>query len=97
MSFAGEQLQVNEPHVYDCHVPAALASAVPSMVHLCGKGANDNATDTTSVAANRSVALTSLGGSQFISFAKGASFKNGRCILQGPVYTAGVTKGHMKG
>ncbi|XP_041963500.1 deoxyribonuclease-2-alpha isoform X1 [Alosa sapidissima] len=72
----GEQLQINQPHVYDCHVPPALASSVPSLVSLCGQGVNVSATDVSSTAANRSVTLTSLGGSQFISFAKGASFKN---------------------
>lgn len=75
--FAGEQLQINQPHVYDCHVPQALASSVPSMVHLCGGGVNVSDTDASSTAANRSVTLTSLGGSEFLSFAKGASFNNG--------------------
>lgn len=75
--FAGEQLQINQPHVYDCHVPPALASSVPSMVHLCGGGVNVSVAGTPSTPANRSVTLTSLGGSQFISFAKGASFNNG--------------------
>ncbi|KAL2084421.1 hypothetical protein ACEWY4_019939 [Coilia grayii] len=73
----GEQLQINQPHVYDCHVPPALASSVPSMVHLCGGGVNVSVAGTPSTPANRSVTLTSLGGSQFISFAKGASFNNG--------------------
>lgn len=75
--FAGEQLQINQPHVYDCHVPPELAASVPSMVHLCRGGVNVSATDASSTVANRSVTLTSLGGSEFISFAKGASFNNG--------------------
>lgn len=85
ITFAGEQLQINQPHVYDCHVPVDLASSVPSMVHLCrGRGGvNVNVSTATTAAAhsttatNRSVTLTSLGGSEFISFAKGRSFKNG--------------------
>ncbi|TDH11378.1 hypothetical protein EPR50_G00060350 [Perca flavescens] len=43
----GEQLQINQPNVFDCNVPESLA-----------------------------VTLTSKDGTDFISFAKGASFKN---------------------
>ncbi|XP_028851500.1 deoxyribonuclease-2-alpha-like [Denticeps clupeoides] len=76
----GEQLKINQPHVYDCHVPESLSSYVPSLVHLCKKNRRDrrNATliHTSPTAANRSVALTTLAGTDFISFAKGPSFSN---------------------
>ncbi|XP_030639042.1 deoxyribonuclease-2-alpha [Chanos chanos] len=74
----GEQLKINQPHIYDCHIPDSLASELPSMVQLCknsqSRGGNTSLLHTSSSTANRSVALLSLAGTQFISFAKGASF-----------------------
>ncbi|TSK20094.1 Deoxyribonuclease-2-alpha [Bagarius yarrelli] len=75
----GEQLKINQPHIYDCDIPESLASSVPSMVELCkhrhGRK-NSTAADTWFSSTNRSVALHSLAGNQFISFAKGAAFQN---------------------
>ncbi|KAL2092429.1 hypothetical protein ACEWY4_012227 [Coilia grayii] len=76
----GEQLQINQPHVFDCHIPDSLAPSVESLAQLCKHGREErgnvsllhDATKTT----NRSVALTSLGGTTFINFAKGESFAN---------------------
>ncbi|KAM8870783.1 deoxyribonuclease-2-alpha isoform 2-T3 [Spinachia spinachia] len=68
----GEQLQINEPNVYDCDVPGSLASAVPSLAALCGR--KGLILPPTKTASNRSVTLTSKDGTKFISFAKGASF-----------------------
>ncbi|XP_008322411.1 deoxyribonuclease-2-alpha [Cynoglossus semilaevis] len=65
----GEQLQINQPSVYDCDVPESLASLVPALAAVCEKKHVKAAT-------NRSVTLTSKGGTEFISFAKGAAFKN---------------------
>ncbi|KTF97969.1 hypothetical protein cypCar_00032026 [Cyprinus carpio] len=77
----GEQLKINQPHIYDCSIPASLAAAVPAMAQLCKHtlGRWDN---TSSSPSNRSISLLSLAGSEFISFAKGASFANGNttCI-----------------
>lgn len=73
----GEQLQINHPYVYDCDVPASLAALVPSLKPLCQKNRASNVTvKEDKRVSNRSVTLTSLGGTEFISFAKGASFKN---------------------
>ncbi|XP_046882449.1 deoxyribonuclease-2-alpha isoform X2 [Hypomesus transpacificus] len=73
----GEQLQINQPNVYDCDVPASLASLVPSIAAVCKKNQMTNSIfPYTRPAANRSMSLTSLGGTKFISFAKGASFNN---------------------
>lgn len=71
----GEQLKINQPHIYDCSIPASLAAAVPAMAQLCKHtlGRWDN---TSSSPSNRSISLLSLAGSEFISFAKGASFAN---------------------
>ncbi|XP_076126216.1 deoxyribonuclease-2-alpha-like [Alosa pseudoharengus] len=76
----GEQLQINQPHIFDCHIPDSLASSVQSMVQLCkdSQGERGNVSllhDVTKIS-NRSVSLTSLGGTTFIDFAKGASFAN---------------------
>lgn len=65
----GEQLQINQPNVYDCDVPESLASLVPALAALCKK-------EHVKPASNRSATLTSKGGTDFISFAKGASFHN---------------------
>ncbi|XP_053288691.1 deoxyribonuclease-2-alpha [Pleuronectes platessa] len=65
----GEQLQINQPLVYDCDVPESFASLVPSLASLCGK-------KHAKPVSNRSVTLTSKGGDNFLSFAKGASFNN---------------------
>ncbi|XP_034465977.1 deoxyribonuclease-2-alpha isoform X2 [Hippoglossus hippoglossus] len=73
----GEQLQINQPHVYDCDVPESLASLVPSLAALCGKKhLSGHIFPHVKPVSNRSVALTSKGGANFISFAKGASFNN---------------------
>ncbi|XP_028835881.1 deoxyribonuclease-2-alpha isoform X2 [Denticeps clupeoides] len=76
----GDQLQINQPRVYDCHIPASLASSVPSLQELCRQNQRENASVSTHhshiSSANRSIALTSLAGTQFISFAKGADFQN---------------------
>ncbi|XP_028984101.1 deoxyribonuclease-2-alpha [Betta splendens] len=70
----GEQLQINQPYVYDCDVPESLASVVPALAEVCEKkhlhGPHVKAV------ANRSVTLTSKDGTDFISFAKGAAFDN---------------------
>lgn len=65
----GEQLQINQPTVYDCDVPASFVSLVPALAAVCGKSSPS--------VSNRSVTLTSAGGTDFISFAKGASFNDG--------------------
>ncbi|CAF91497.1 unnamed protein product, partial [Tetraodon nigroviridis] len=73
----GEQLQINQPSVYDCDVPQSLASLVPALAAVCGgKATYGRASPQIQRVANRSVTLTSAGGTNFISFAKGASFKN---------------------
>ncbi|KAF5898314.1 deoxyribonuclease-2-alpha-like, partial [Clarias magur] len=75
----GEQLKINQPHVYDCDVPASLASSVPTMVELCKHRhlqENSSLADASFSTPNRSVSLLSLAGNEFISFAKGASFDN---------------------
>ncbi|XP_023657267.2 deoxyribonuclease-2-alpha isoform X1 [Paramormyrops kingsleyae] len=75
----GQQLAINEPLIYDCNVPSSLASVLPSMVELCSRSqsAKGNATITLSqISSNRSVSLTSLAGTEFISFAKSASFEH---------------------
>ncbi|KAM8825841.1 deoxyribonuclease-2-alpha [Synchiropus picturatus] len=74
----GEQLKINQVAVYDCDVPPSLATLVPSLAALCKKKrAMSNATVAEDKqVSNRSVTLTSQGGTQFISFAKGATFKN---------------------
>uniref|UniRef100_A0A3B4A7W9 Deoxyribonuclease-2-alpha n=1 Tax=Periophthalmus magnuspinnatus TaxID=409849 RepID=A0A3B4A7W9_9GOBI len=64
----GEQLHINQPHVYDCHVPEALASLVPSLSTLSPPPLTP--------VSNRSVVLNSSEGTAFISFAKGAAFNN---------------------
>ncbi|CAG6013708.1 unnamed protein product [Menidia menidia] len=65
----GEQLQINQPKVYDCAVPGSLASRVPALAAVCEKRS-------LRPASNRSAALTSKGGASFISFAKGAAFND---------------------
>ncbi|XP_060756417.1 deoxyribonuclease-2-alpha [Neoarius graeffei] len=75
----GEQLTINQPHVYDCDIPKSLASSVPSMVKLCKHQhgwKNSSVTDGSFSSRNRSVSLLSLAGTEFISFAKGAAFGN---------------------
>ncbi|XP_019719323.1 deoxyribonuclease-2-alpha isoform X3 [Hippocampus comes] len=66
----GEQLQINQPNVYDCDVPQSFATAAPALAGVCKKGS------TRVPATNRSVTLTSKGGSAFVSFAKGAAFND---------------------
>ncbi|KAJ8290135.1 hypothetical protein GJAV_G00009110 [Gymnothorax javanicus] len=77
----GEQLQINEPLVYDCNVPDSLASVLPSMAEICQKAkvVESNASLSHFVhfpahSSNRSISLTSLAGTNFISFAKSGSF-----------------------
>ncbi|KAJ8398374.1 hypothetical protein AAFF_G00426290 [Aldrovandia affinis] len=79
----GEQLLINEPQVYDCNVPPSLASVLPSMAKVCKRGTDEGRNVSLSHSAhfsphlsNRSVSLTSLAGTNFISFAKSASFSN---------------------
>lgn len=77
----GEQLQINQPNVYDCGVPASLASLVPALADVCNNSQGQMAYSNLphpQPASNRSVSLTSLGGTEFISFAKGRSFNNGK-------------------
>lgn len=82
LSYSGEQLQINQPHIFDCHIPASLSSSVQSMVQLCKQsqqeGGNVSLLQDASKITNRSIALTSLGGTKFINFAKGASFADGK-------------------
>lgn len=77
----GEQLQINQPDVYDCDVPEALASLVPSLADVCEKKHAGHHLADVKTAANRSVTLTSQDGTNFISFAKGAAFDNGTIWL----------------
>lgn len=78
---AGEQLQINQPKVYNCDVPESLAPRVPSLVALCGKTRlASHAFPTIKTLANRSVTLMSGGGTKFISFAKGRSFHDGMTL-----------------
>lgn len=76
----GEQLQINQPHIFDCHIPKSLAATVPSLVQLCrasqGGGVNVSLQHDATKIVNRSVELTSQGGTKFINFAKGALFAN---------------------
>ncbi|XP_041650302.1 deoxyribonuclease-2-alpha [Cheilinus undulatus] len=71
----GEQLQINQPNVYDCDIPESLASLVPVLAAVCKKKPlTGHITPHIRPVANRSVTLTSKDGTDFISFAKGASF-----------------------
>uniref|UniRef100_UPI003AADF338 deoxyribonuclease-2-alpha n=1 Tax=Centroberyx gerrardi TaxID=166262 RepID=UPI003AADF338 len=73
----GEQLQINQPDVYDCDVPQSLASMVPALAAVCKKNRPANHIfPHVKPVSNRSVTLTSKQGTNFISFAKGASFDN---------------------
>lgn len=73
----GEQLQINQPHVYDCDVPESLASLVPALAAVCKKQhLSGQISPHIKPVSNRSVTLTSKEGTNFISFAKGASFDN---------------------
>lgn len=84
MCSTGEQLKINHPHVYDCDIPESLASSVPTMVELCKNPhgrKHSTITDGSSSTTNRSVSLLSLAGTEFISFAKGASFDAGEMMI----------------
>ncbi|XP_066579997.1 deoxyribonuclease-2-alpha [Amia ocellicauda] len=71
----GEQLQLNQPLVYDCSVPPALASVLPALNQLCRKDrAPPPPPRSLAERDNRSASLLSLGGASFTSFAKSASF-----------------------
>lgn len=73
----GEQLQINQPNVYDCDVPESLASLVPALAAVCKrKHQSGHIFPHIKTVSNRSVTLTSKDGTDFISFAKGASFNN---------------------
>ncbi|TKS82462.1 Deoxyribonuclease-2-alpha [Collichthys lucidus] len=72
----GEQLQINQPDVYDCDVPESLASLVPALAAVCKKEHLSGHISHIKPVSNRSVTLTSKDGTDFISFAKGASFNN---------------------
>ncbi|XP_011603393.2 LOW QUALITY PROTEIN: deoxyribonuclease-2-alpha [Takifugu rubripes] len=73
----GEQLQINQPSVYDCDVPESLGSLVPALAAICKKKRPEwSRLATQPTVSNRSVTLTSADGTNFISFAKGASFHN---------------------
>ncbi|KAM3614829.1 uncharacterized protein V6R79_019556 [Siganus canaliculatus] len=73
----GEQLQINQPNVYDCDVPESLASLVPALAAACRKTpVSAHVFPHVKPVSNRSVTLTSKGGTNFINFAKGSSFKN---------------------
>ncbi|XP_020496092.2 deoxyribonuclease-2-alpha [Labrus bergylta] len=73
----GEQLQINQPNVYDCDVPESLASLVPALAAVCEKKhLPGHVAPHVKPVANRSVTLTSKDGTNFINFAKGASFDN---------------------
>lgn len=74
----GEQLQINQPSVYDCNVPESLASLVPALADICKRNVlNGHISPPSRTVSNRSVTLTSADGTNFLSFAKGASFHNG--------------------
>lgn len=75
---SGEQLQINQPEVYDCDVPESFSSSVPALAAVCNKKHRSPHFKTVS---NRSVTLTSRDGTDFISFAKGASFDDGTTRL----------------
>lgn len=74
----GEQLLINQPTVYDCDVPDSLASVAPALASVCKRkpppAPAPHCFPGVRPPSNRSVTLTSLGGTDFISFAKGASF-----------------------
>lgn len=73
----GEQLQINQPNVYDCNIPESLASLVPALAAVCAKKhLSGHIAPQIKPVSNRSVTLTSKDGTNFISFAKGASFDN---------------------
>lgn len=71
----GEQLQINQPDVYDCDVPQSFASSLPALAAVCNKKLpSPHVFPHVKTVSNRSVTLTSTGGTDFISFAKGAKF-----------------------
>uniref|UniRef100_A0AAV2MF76 Deoxyribonuclease-2-alpha n=1 Tax=Knipowitschia caucasica TaxID=637954 RepID=A0AAV2MF76_KNICA len=75
----GEQLHINQPHVFDCHLPEALASLVPALASLCPTPPypqRPHPPPLTPTPSNRSVVLSSSQGTHFISFAKGADFND---------------------
>lgn len=78
----GEQLQINQISVYDCDVPQSLASLVPALAAVCkGKAPYGGVSPQIRTMSNRSVTLTSADGTDFVNFAKGASFKNGMAAV----------------
>lgn len=70
----GEQLEINQPHIYDCDIPESLAPSVPTMAKLCKHSQNSSAVHAAYTTTNRSISLSSVAGTEFISFAKGSSF-----------------------
>lgn len=68
--------------MYDCDVPQSLASLVPALAAVCkGKAAYGRVTPGNRTMSNRSVTLTSADGTNFVSFAKGASFRKGMAVV----------------
>lgn len=68
--------------MYDCDVPQSLASLVPALAAVCkGKAPYGRVSPQMQKMSNRSVTLTSADGTNFISFAKGASFRNGMAAV----------------
>lgn len=88
----GEQLQINQPNVYDCDVPESLSSLVPELAAVCQKEKKKypygDVLHNFKPVSNRSVTLTSKDGTNFISFAKGASFDNGTVLERFNVFSA---------
>ncbi|KAJ3597978.1 hypothetical protein NHX12_001493 [Muraenolepis orangiensis] len=72
----GEQLLINQPTVYDCAVPPSFATAAPALAALCKNSGPAHRLVPFAVPVNRSVTLASVGGTEFLNFAKGKSFQN---------------------
>lgn len=63
--------------MYDCDIPESMVSLVPALAALCKKARLSDEVSSRPMS-NRSMMLTSMGGTNFISFAKGASFDDGK-------------------
>lgn len=67
--------------MYDCDVPESFASLLPALAAVCGKKhPSGRVFPHMKPVSNRSVTLTSVDGTDFISFAKGASFNDGTTL-----------------